>query len=276
MARKGRKGRKKTKRGWILFFLILPLLLLASLVFFEALFERPLQRRLSKISVTKPSEGPRLAFIIDDGGYNFDNLKEFLKLGKPMTFAILPNTPHTRQAALFVHQKGGEVMLHLPMEPREEHLLALEKGMVKTDMPSPGIQKILREGLKQIPEARGLNPHMGSKATEDPRVMEAVMGVLKEEGLYYIDSHTSPHSAGMKAAQAAGVPSAQNDKFIDALRKSENIKEAIRAAMAKAKKEGKAAAIGHPDPLTLRSLQEMIPEIEKAGIKLVFASEVVG
>ena len=276
MARKRRKGGKKIKRGWILLLLALPLLALASLVFFEALFERPPQRRLSKTSVPKPSPPPRLAFIIDDGGYNFDNLKEILKLGKPMTFAILPNTPHTRQAALFIHQKGGEVMLHLPMEPREENGLALENSMVKTAMASPVIQKITREGLNQIPEVRGMNPHMGSKATEDPRVMEAVMGVLKEGGLYYIDSHTSSQSAGMKAAQAIGVPSAQNDKFIDAVKKTEKIKEAIRAAMAKAKKEGKAIAIGHPDPLTLRSLLEMIPEIEKAGIKLVFASEVVG
>ncbi len=276
MARKGRKGRKKIKESWILLLLILPLLFLASLVLFEAFHERPLQRRPSKILETKPSKPPRLAFIIDDGGYNLDNLKEILKLGKPMTFAILPNTPQTRQAAVFVHQRGGEVMLHLPMEPREENGLSLEKDMVKTDMTSPDIQKILREGLKQIPHVRGMNPHMGSKATEDPRVMEAVMDVLKGDGLYYIDSHTSLYSAGMKAAQARGVPSAQNDKFIDAVKKAENIKEAIRAAMGKAKKEGKATAIGHPDPLTLRSLQEMIPEIEKAGIKLVFASEIVG
>jgi len=276
MARKGGKGKKKTKRGWLLLLLLLPLLLLGFLVFSEALFERPLQKRLAKISETKPPQPPRLAIIIDDGGYNLDHLKEILKLGKPMTFAILPNTPYTRQTALLVHQKGGEVMLHLPMEAREENHLPLERDMVRTDMAPAGIQKILRDGLKQIPHVRGVNPHMGSKATEDPGVMEAVMEVLKGEGLYYIDSHTSPHSVGMKAAQERGVPSAQNDKFIDAVKKTESIKEAIRAAMAKAKKQGQATAIGHPDPLTLRSLKEMAPEIEKAGIKLVFASEIVG
>jgi polysaccharide deacetylase 2 family uncharacterized protein YibQ len=106
--------------------------------------------------------------------------------------------------------------------------------------------------------------------------MGAIMEVLKEEGLYYVDSHTSPHSAGMKAAQAKGVPAGQNGKFIDAVRKAESIREAVRAAMAGAKKQGKAIAIGHPDPLTLKTLQEMVPEIEKAGIKLVFASEIVG
>ena len=46
--------------------------------------------------------------------------------------------------------------------------------------------------------------------------------------------------------------------------------------MAQAKKEGRAVAIGHLDPLTCRVLQAMISEIERAGIRLVFASEVVG
>jgi hypothetical protein len=46
--------------------------------------------------------------------------------------------------------------------------------------------------------------------------------------------------------------------------------------MRKAKKEGKAVAIGHPHPLTARAIKEMIPEIEREGIRLVFASEVVG
>jgi polysaccharide deacetylase 2 family uncharacterized protein YibQ len=276
MASKGRKGRKRTNRGWFLLLLFVPLLLLGSLVLFEALFERPLQKRLSKITETKPPLSFRLAIIIDDGGYRLDYLQDALRLGKPLTFAILPGTPHAREAALLVHQKGGEVMLHLPMEPKEENHLPLEKNMVKSGMDSAAIQKILREGLSQIPHVRGVNPHMGSKATEDPGVMEAIMDILKGGGLYYVDSHTSPHSAGMKAAQAKGVPAGQNGKFIDAVRKTENICEAIRSAAAAAKKRGKAIAIGHPDPVTLRALQEMVPEIEKAGIKLVFASEIVG
>jgi uncharacterized protein len=276
MASKGRKGRKKTNRGWLLLLLLVPLLLLGSLVLLEALLERPLQKRLSKITETKLPLSFRLAIIIDDGGYRLDYLQDTLRLGKPLTFAILPGTPHAREAALLVHQQGGEVMLHLPMEPKEENHLPLEKNMVKTGMDSAAIKKILREGLSRIPHVRGVNPHMGSKATEDPGVMEAIMDILKGEGLYYVDSHTSPHSAGMKAAQDRGVPSAQNDKFIDAVKKTASIKEAIRAAMAKAKKQGQATAIGHPDPLTLRSLKEMVPEIEKAGIKLVFASEIVG
>jgi polysaccharide deacetylase 2 family uncharacterized protein YibQ len=77
-------------------------------------------------------------------------------------------------------------------------------------------------------------------------------------------------------AQRVGVASAQNDKFIDREKDVDAIKKAIRLAMKKAKKEGKVVAIGHPHPLTAQAIKEMIPEIEREGIRLVFASEVVG
>ena len=77
-------------------------------------------------------------------------------------------------------------------------------------------------------------------------------------------------------ARQAGVAFGSNDRFIDQEKDSLKIKKAIRQSMKKAKKEGKAIAIGHPHPLTVQTIREMIPEIEKAGIKLVFASEVVG
>jgi polysaccharide deacetylase 2 family uncharacterized protein YibQ len=219
---------------------------------------------------------PRLALIIDDGGYNTEKFEKMLGMGRPLTFAILPNTPHAREAALMAHQNGSEVMLHLPMEPKEEELESLEKDTVLTGMSPEEIQKMILDNLKRVPYVRGVNNHMGSKATEDPRVMRSLMATLKKEKLYFIDSHTSPQSLGLEIARKTGVASWQNDKFIDAEKNLDTIKEAIRAATRKAKKEGKAVAIGHPHPLTARAIREMIPEIEKGGVRLVFASEVVG
>ncbi|MDH4266736.1 MAG: divergent polysaccharide deacetylase family protein [Deltaproteobacteria bacterium] len=219
---------------------------------------------------------PKLALIIDDGGYNIENFKEMLGTGKRITYAILPNTPHAREAALMAYRDGSEVMLHLPMEPKEEEWYSLEKDTVRTGMDAKRVQKILEDALKQVPHVRGVNNHMGSKATEDPQVMETLMQVLKKEGLYFIDSHTSFQTLGPEMARKVGVASRRNDKFIDREKKIEAIKNAIRLAMRKAKQEGRAVAIGHPHPLTARAIKEMISEIEKEGIRLVFASEVVG
>ncbi len=269
-------------------FIFIPFILILSLVFIYTLQETPAEKKSDHSMVyaslligerkkepEQPSY-PRLALIIDDGGYDIEKFKRMLGMGRPVTFAILPNTPHAREAALMAHQNGSEVMLHLPMEPQEEELYHLEKGIVLTGMSPEEIQKIILDNLKQVPYARGVNNHMGSKATADPRVMQPLMATLKKEKLYFIDSHTSPQSLGPKIARKTGVASWQNDKFIDAKKNLDTIKEAIRSVMKKAKKEGKAVAIGHMRPLTARAIREMIPEMEKEGIRLVFASEVVG
>ncbi len=289
MGRSKKKGKRKKNNGRRVTFILIPVFLALSLAFFYILKtaspgKKP-GRQVVRISIPKDKGAedeaglralPKLALIIDDGGYNMENFKEMLGTGKPITYAILPFTPHAREAALLAYRDGSEVMLHLPMEPKNGEQYSLEKNTVLTGMGSKQIQKILEDALKQVPHVRGINNHMGSKATEDPQVMEALMQVLKKEGLYFIDSNTSFQTLGLEMARKVGVASRRNDKFIDREKKIEAIKNAIRLAMRKAKQEGRAVAIGHPHPLTARAIKEMISEIEKEGIRLVFASEVVG
>ena len=288
--RSGRKGKKSRKY----LYLLVSVGVIGSLALFFLLRTKPVEKKVIQPMPPVPSpaaklpeEGkkekeppskpvPRLALIIDDGGYNVDKVKPLMEIDRPFTLAVLPNTPHARKVALLAHQEGAEVMLHLPMEPKENNRYSLEPDTVLVGMDKGEIQAILQRGLREIPHVRGVNNHMGSKATEDPLVMKALMEVLKKEGLYFVDSHTSPHSVGPRLAHQAGVASGSNDRFIDQEKDLEKIKKAIRLAMKKAKQEGKAIAIGHPHPLTARAIREMVPEIEEAGIKLVFASEVVG
>jgi polysaccharide deacetylase 2 family uncharacterized protein YibQ len=289
MGRSKKKGNRKKNNGRRVTFILIPVFLALSLAFFyifkTASPGKKPGRQVVRISIPKekiPEEGagfrpsPQLALIIDDGGYNIENFKEMLGTGKRMTYAILPHALHAQEAALLAFRDGSEVMLHLPMEPKNGEQYSLEKNTVLTGMGSKQIQKILEDALKQVPHVRGINNHMGSKATEDPQVMEALMQVLKKEGLYFIDSNTSFQTLGLEMARKVGVASRRNDKFIDREKKIEAIKNAIRLAMRKAKQEGRAVAIGHPHPLTARAIKEMISEIEKEGIRLVFASEVVG
>lgn len=227
--------------------------------------------------VTVPAEPrARLALIIDDGGYNIETFSEMVRMGKPITFAILPHAPQASKAAEMAYTGGAEVMLHLPMEPRESERYSLEQDTIRVGMGEKEIRKILQDGLKRVPHVRGVNNHMGSKATEDHAVMRGLMKALKKRGLYFVDSHTSSHTVGPQEAQRIGVPLGNNIRFMDNEKNLTAIKHAIRLAMKRAKKEGKAITIGHPHPLTAQAIREMIPEIEKEGIRLVFASEVVG
>lgn len=223
-----------------------------------------------------PAPRVRLALIIDDGGYNLETFGEIVRMGKPITFAILPHAPYAGKAAEMAYAGGDEVMLHLPMEPRDSERYSLEQNTIRVGMGEKEIREILRDGLEKVPHVRGVNNHMGSRATEDHAVMRGLMKALKKQGLYFVDSHTSSHTVGPQEAHKIGVPLGNNVRFMDNEKNLAAIKHAIRLAMKRAKKEGKAIAIGHPHPLTVQAIREMIPEIEKAGIQLVFASEVVG
>jgi len=291
-SRKKKSRAKRAKAGKFIFLTVA----LASLLFlalFLLLRMRPEEKAVHRMPpppspVAKvPEEGtkekeekppplPRLALIIDDGGYSLEKFRAMMGMGRPITYAILPNTPHARKVALMAHEEGCEVMLHLPMEPKERENYSLEDHTILVGMSQEEIRAIVQKALEQIPNVRGVNNHMGSKATEDPGVMQALMEVLKKEGLYFVDSHTSPRSLGPQKARQAGVAFGSNDRFIDAEKDLEAIRNAIRLVMKKAKQEGKAIAIGHPHSLTAQAIREMIPEIEGAGIRLVFASEVVG
>ena len=279
MVRSKRKIRRVKDRGRRRIFIAASFALLFAAAVFIVWQNVPPSRRpkLSTARFSIPhSSSPRLALIIDDGGYNSEDMKGMMGMGKPMTFAILPNAPHAREAALMAHREGSEVILHLPMEPKDADKYSLERNTLRAGMNKERLQKIVGDSLKQVPYARGVNNHMGSHATEDPRLMQALMEVLQEKDLYFIDSHTSPRSVGPDMARKAGVASGVNAKFIDHEKNVEAIKEALRLVMRKAKQEGKAVAIGHPHPYTAQAIREMLPEIAAEGIRLVLASEVVG
>jgi uncharacterized protein len=281
MARRKKKirpGKRKIRRSRVFIILFAVSALSLTLLFF---FGGPwpgekINRFLrSLIGPSAPSVGFRMAIIIDDGGYTMETVQKMLGMGKPMTFAILPHAPHARETAVLAHAEGAEVMLHLPMEPREGEHLALENDTIRRGMSRKKIQEILQSSLKKVPHARGVNNHMGSKATEDPEVMQALMEVLRRESLYFVDSHTSPNTVGLKTARRDRVLSGMNYKFLDPEKNLPAIQEAIRLAMNQAKKEGKVIVIGHPHPLTGQAIRVLIPEAERQGIRLVFASEVV-
>ena len=70
-----------------------------------------------------------------------------------------------------------------------------------------------------------------------------------------------------------GVPYLERKVFLDNIVKSQEISQKIEEAIGYARRDGHAVAIGHPYPETLSLLSEKLPEIERNGVDLVWASE---
>ena len=222
-----------------------------------------------------PAESlPKVAIIIDDLGYDRRIAQKFLDLDDGLTFAVLPHTPHTRSIAATILKKGGEVMLHLPMEPLEYPSVDPGPGALLSSMSADDLIVQLRKDLSDVPGIKGVNNHMGSKLTAESTRLYQVFSVLKQEGLYFIDSRSTAETVGRPSARLFQLPFAERDVFIDHVQDPELIRLRIKELIQIARKNGEAIGIAHPSKTTLRILEEMLPMLKKE-VQLVPASHVV-
>lgn len=84
-----------------------------------------------------------------------------------------------------------------------------------TDMTAEQVQQLTRKAVDSLPGIEGVNNHQGSKATSNEATMKAVLKVLKQQGLFFVDSSTYSKSIGDQVARSMGVPTARNNIFLD-------------------------------------------------------------
>jgi len=217
----------------------------------------------------------RVAVVLDDAGMRLEELDRALRVGRPVALAILPGLPHSQELARRAREAGLDVLLHLPMEPEDPKLA---EGMgdlaVRVSMDDEDIERTVRAALRLVPGAVGVNNHMGSRATADPRVVKAVLRVVRDQGLFFLDSRTTPKSSAERVAKELGVRALRRAVFLDNDPSPEAVRAQVRRLVRQALREGVAVAIGHANrPHTAEVLAEMVPELEQAGVRLVPVSE---
>jgi polysaccharide deacetylase 2 family uncharacterized protein YibQ len=190
-----------------------------------------------------PEERGMLALIVDDAGYNLEELQAFLDLPMPLTVAVLPNLPHSTEAARRVRAAGKDLLLHAPMEPDGGEDPG--PGAILTGQSPERIRQLLEADFASVPGALGMNNHMGSKATADEAVMTTVLGYLQETGRLFVDSRTTAATAGPRVARSLGLPILQRDVFLDDDPDEGAIGGSFDKGIAEARARGSAIAIGH-------------------------------
>lgn len=218
-----------------------------------------------KIKHYKPA---LVSIIIDDMGQGTNIEKEILNLKYPLTISLLP---HNNSYKI---NKNFQVILHQPMEPENPKIDA-GKSAITTKMEKEEIRKQIEVNLKNMPLAIGVNNHMGSLATSEEEVMSAVLEVVKEKNLFFVDSRTSANSCGYSLAKSMNIPTIKRDVFLDGKRNESYIRGQFLLLEEIAQKKGYAVGIIHPHKESIAVLKEMIPKMEKEGIKFVHISELV-
>lgn len=222
--------------------------------------------------ITEPPAGRgKLYLVIDDVGYNLEQLDNYLDLPIPMTFALLPGLEFSRAAQEQIARSGDEMILHQPIEPlgdEDPGPGALYVGMQPEEM-----RKIVNKNLDQLPRVIGVNNHMGSKGTANPELMEALFSVLKGRQLYFLDSRTTADTVGNTVAEKLGMPFSERNVFLDNIEDPLEIELALSSALEVARSQGYAVMIGHVWSRELAStLSLWYGKIEDRGYEFVHLS----
>ncbi len=219
------------------------------------------------------SHQPRLAIVIDDLGNDRAQADALFRLSYPLTLSVLPHQSDSGEIAEEAHRRGYQVLLHLPMastDGENDEPIELQSGM-----DSRAVERTFAAMLESVPYAVGVNNHEGSRGTSDPTLMSELMPLLRERKLFFVDSRTTAATVAETAAHNAGIPATSRNVFLDDEQSPGAIRKQFALAVRDAREKGSALAIGHPHPETLQVLAEMLPVVERQGITLVFASDLV-
>ncbi len=227
-----------------------------------------------RVALAKP-EAPMasLVVIIDDVGFDGQPLDRAMKLDPNINFAVLPNGTRTIEFANRLNARGFEILCHLPMEPQG---VGTSPGpnAVLTSMSDDEITEATQSSIRAVRYARGVNNHMGSRATSDRRVMKNVLRAMPD-GMYFIDSRTGGSSVAGSMAREMNIRTASRHIFLDNVQTDVAIRQQIELAGRVAREHGVAVAIGHLNPITINALARELPMLRAHGVELVRASDIV-
>lgn len=211
---------------------------------------------------------PRVAILIDDIGYQSTADLQALGLAGAYSYAVLPHAPHGARFSAAARALGRDSLLHLPMEAESRNEL-LGPGALRRGMDEPAMTATLEDALASVAPVVGINNHMGSRLTREPRAMRRLALSLGHTApqMFFVDSRTTPRTVAASVLRKAGIPVLERDVFLDHVRRPSAIRQQLERLVRLAHRRGSALGIGHPYRETLSVLRGFRPAA--AGVRLV-------
>lgn len=228
----------------------------------------PVVKKQKTAPVKLDPNAPKMAIVIDDMGEDVKLAKGLAALDAKITFSIWPSSSHVKKTIAIAKQSGNEIMVHLPMQPKGYPKINPGADALLLGMNADQISKRTLTAISKVPGATGLNNHMGSRFTENYSGMLVVLKQLRKKHLFFLDSRTTPKSAGRKASSKAGVTFYERNIFLDNVKDIGAIKYQLSKTAKIARKRGQAIAIGHPNRETLKAIRQWIAE-NKGKVRIV-------
>lgn len=221
--------------------------------------------------IPQAQKGATLVIVIDDAGRSAANTKKYAELPFPISIAVLPSQPQTRECADVVVSYGQELLLHQPMQAVN---LSINPGpgAITAGMAESEIAGIVNKNLDELGRGvSGLNNHEGSLITANLSQIGAVLDVCAQRGIYFLDSRTTSATKAPIAAADRGMRIYEKSgPYIDNVIDRNEMLKQIYASLDVANKKGKAIIIGHVDKsvgILPDLLKQMYPYLSEKGYR---------
>lgn len=202
-----------------------------------------------------------LAVVIDDVGYNKARGMRAIQLPTPVTIAVLPFAPHTQFLVKHAQIAGKELIIHQPMEPFPGAHVRNEKDTLMMSMSGEEFDAAIQRSLLAVPQTLGFSNHTGSLLTTEFRPMRRFMKHLSSNGLFFLDSCTTPATVASVAAREYGVLALKRDIFLDHEPTPLAIAKAFNNVIRLARRRGNAILIAHPHAISLTFLESALAHL---------------
>ncbi len=218
----------------------------------------------------------KLSIIIDDfGNFSGEKLQEFLALDKNINFSVLPELFYSQEVMQKAYNQGRETMIHMPMEPISYPQNDPGKNAILVNLSEKEIKKRVKKYIKNLPLCIGANNHMGSLAMQHKNVLIPIMDILKEKGLFFVDSRTTPKTVGYELAREMDINTYMIDFFLDTGTFPDRVSAKTNRLLELSKSQNEIVVISHCNTKSLEELKQILKNIEDKNFKLVPISEIV-
>ena len=179
--------------------------------------------------------------------------------------------PFTKDLASWVdksRETGHEVLIDLPMEPRDYPQSDPGPHTLLASVPIDQNLRQLGWVLSRATGYIGVSTYMGSGLANKPRILGPILTEIKTRGLMLVDTRETPIGATSDIAKEIDLAIASSNMVLDDELSVKHIENQLSALEAQARKNGAAMAIARPYPVTLNLLAEWSKTLKDKGIAL--------
>jgi polysaccharide deacetylase 2 family uncharacterized protein YibQ len=212
---------------------------------------------------------PRIAIVVTGLGLSAAATESAIQgLPGSVTLAFAPYSPRLNEWIRLARAAGHEVLINVPMEPTNYPAYDPGPQTLLTRLNAEGNLDRLLWSLSRGTGYVGVVDFLGSQFTTSRVHMTPILNAIKQRGLLYLDSNSSPRSVSGAVAAKLKLVSAKATLTLDERASRTEIDRRFAELEQRAKRKRQAIGIASPYPVSLERIATWVRQLEARGIAI--------